>query len=137
MNMLRKRTLPLLIALGAVSAGVTACGDDGTTGPVFTNPATVTIQNELPGPVLFVYARACGTTDWGEDLLPPGPVEGTIQPGASKDITLEAGCYDLRADALPGTEPSPNLVMHEALNSQLTTAQPLIWILRSEPEDPA
>lgn len=135
--LVRNRTLPLLLAVGMMSPLVVACGDDGTTGPVFQNPATITVQNELQGPVLFFYAKPCGTMDWGEDLLPPGPVEGTIQPGESKDITVEAGCYDLRADALPSPEPSPNLIMYEYENNQVTSAQPFLLILRADPDTPA
>jgi len=135
--LVRKRTLPLLIAIGTMSPLVAACGDDGPTGPNFTNPATITVQNELPGPVLFFRARPCGTTDWGEDLLPSDPIAGTIQPGESKDITVEAGCYDLQAQALPGTEPSPNLITYEVFDQQVTTSQAFTWILRSDPDDPA
>lgn len=134
--LVRIRQLALVLAMGAVAPFFGACSDDGPTQPVFQNPATITVNNQLMGPVLFFRVRACGTTDWGQDLLPSDPVEGTIQPGTSKDFTVEAGCYDMQAQHLESTDPGP-LITKEILNNVVTASQGFTWDLREDPEDPA
>jgi hypothetical protein len=135
--LVRMRTLLLPLALGVIAPIVGACGSDTPSGPVFQNPATVRVQNELMGPVLFFRARPCGTTDWGLDLLPSDPIAGKIQPNESKDITVEAGCYDMQAQSLPTPNPSPELVTTEIFDAQVTAIQPYVWILHAEPDNPA
>jgi len=131
----RTRMPSLLLTIGMMGPLVAGCGDDGPTGPIFTNPATITVQNELDGPVLFFFVRPCGTTDFGEDLLPSDPVEGTIQPGDSKDFTVEAGCYDMRVLHLVSVSPGPP-VTKEIFDKQVTAAAGFTWRLTSDP-DPA
>lgn len=114
---------------------IAACNSDKVTGPPIENPSTIRVVNNLFGPVLFFYVRACGTTDWGEDLLPLDPIEGTIQPGDSKDFTVEAGCYDLRARHLETADPGPLIDKEE----QDVNASPLAihtWVLQDLPQDP-
>lgn len=111
------------LMVAAVALPLAACGDDTLDpGEQFENPSTVRVQNELMGPILFFHARACGTTNWGPDLLPLGPVEGTIQPGDSKDFTVEAGCYDFRAQHLETTDPGPLItkIMADKVASPVT-----------------
>ncbi len=109
-----------LLATVALAVTLAGCGDDTPTGPDFQNPSTIRIVNELQGPVLFVSFRTCDTTEWGDDQLairarrlgkdPNDPLESVIQPTDAKDFTVEAGCYDLRADHLETTDPGPLLI---------------------------
>jgi hypothetical protein len=103
---------------------------------MFENPSTVRVINNLGGPVLFFFVRGCGTTDWGDDLLPLDPVEGTIQPGASKDFTVEAGCYDFKADHLETIDPGP-LVTKETYDQAASPVAIVTWTLEATPGGPA
>ena len=121
----------------AMMLPIAACSDDnGPMGPPIQNPATIRVVNNLGGPVLFFRVRACGTTDWGDDLLPTDPIEGTIQPGASKDFTVEAGCYDLQAQHLETTDPGP-LLTKEIFDQNASTVAILSWTLEDTPSGPA
>ena len=76
---------------------------------VFLPPASaIRAINRMGGPVIFFYSRKCGTSDWGEDMLPPGPT-GVIHSGESWDFTVKAGCYDLWASHLESLTPGPLL----------------------------
>lgn len=121
----RLGALALLVAVGA-------CSDSTPTGPEFENPSTIRVDNQLQGPVLFFRVRACGTVDWSEDLLPTDPVDGTIQPGAQKDFTVEAGCYDLQVQHLETTDPGP-LVTKETEDVVAQPLTPATWTLRGDP----
>ncbi len=140
----RTRLFALLAAV-ALALPLTGCGDDPPTGPNFANPSTIRIVNEVGGPVLFVFFRPCGTTEWGDDQLairavrlgknPNDPIESVIQPTESKDFTVEAGCYDLRADHLETTDPGPLLIKM----TEDQTASPvsiLTWTLTEAPIPP-
>ncbi|MFV1987128.1 MAG: hypothetical protein ACC682_07590 [Gemmatimonadota bacterium] len=116
---------------------IAGCSDSsGPQLPIFDNPSTVRVVNDLLGPVLFFRVRGCGTTDWGEDLLPTDPVEGTIQPGNSKDFTVEAGCYDLQAQHLETTDPGP-LVTKEIFDVSASPVTIFTWTLEEVPAGPA
>lgn len=129
------RTIAALLAL-AVVLPFAACSDNSPTGPNIENPATIRVQNDLFGPVIFFRARACGTTDWGADLLDPiDPIEGTIQPGDSHEFTVEAGCYDLQAQHLETTDPGP-LLTKETFDFQATTVTAQVWTLQELPAGP-
>jgi len=60
--------------------------------------ARVDLLNEAGKPIFRVFARPCGTEEWGEDRL------GTrvIQPGTRHRIVLEPGCWDLEARSQDG-----------------------------------
>ena len=133
----KSRKLTRLLVLAAVALPLAACGDDVVAPPVFENPSTVTIVNELLGPVLFFRVRACGTTPWSEDLLPNDPVTGTIQPGTQKDVTVEAGCYDFQAQHLPDTSGPGELITKEIENQVASPAAPVTWVLVENPGNPA
>lgn len=114
----------------ALSVFVAACSDSPTA-PIqmFDNPSQVRVTNNLLGPVIFFQVRPCGTTQWGEDLLDPiDPIAGTIQPSQSKEFTVEAGCYDLRARHLETTEPGP-LVEKTLLDQLASPVATLTWVL--------
>ena len=135
--MLRRKILKM--AAGAFAAvaivSLAACSDDEPTGPEFENPSTVRVVNQLFGPVLFFRVRACGTSAWGDDLLPLDPVEGTIQPGASKDFTVEAGCYDFQAQHLETTDPGP-LITKETFDRVASPVTTVTWVLEDLPAGP-
>ena len=63
----------------------------------FTGPpnraATVILTNESSHTIVFLYASACEEDTWSDDLLP----EDVLEPGSGAEITLDAGCWDLRA----------------------------------------
>ena len=136
MRYLRLRWFPTL-TLAMVAWLVSGCGDDSMpTAPLFDNPSTIRVVNRLAGPVIYVFARPCGTSDWGADLFATDdPVEGTIQPGGSKDFTVEAGCYDLQARHLETTEPGP-LVEKFAYNQAASPVTPIIWTLEEDSRNP-
>lgn len=121
----RAGAVALLLVVGA-------CGDSAPTGPTFQNPSTIRVDNQLQGPVLFFRVRACGTVDWSEDLLSNHPVDGTIQPGATKDFTVEAGCYDLQAQHLATPDPGP-LLTQETEDIVASPVTPATWTLRGQP----
>ena len=116
---------------------VSGCGDDALpTEPILDNPSTIRVVNRLAGPVIYVYARPCGTSDWGADLFrTDDPIDGTIQHGGSKDFTVEAGCYDLQARHLETTEPGP-LVEKFAYNQAASPVTPIIWTLEEDSRNP-
>ncbi|MDH3732482.1 MAG: hypothetical protein OEU54_03070 [Gemmatimonadota bacterium] len=122
--------------VAAVLLPIAACSSDAPMGPTFQNPSTIRVANNLLGPVLFFRVRACGTTDWGQDLLPTDPIEGTIQPGESKDFTVEAGCYDLQAQHLETTDPGP-LITKETFDQNASTVAILNWTLEETPGGPS
>ncbi len=140
----RTRLFTLLAAV-ALALPLAGCGDDPPTGPNFENPSTIRISNELMGPVLFVFFRPCGTTEWGEDQLairavrlgknPNDPIESVIQPTEAKDFTVEAGCYDLRADHLESPEPGI-LIIKTRDNVVVSPVSPFEWALTEAPTPP-
>jgi hypothetical protein len=90
-----RRSLPLVAALATLVTA--ACGGDGedSTGPgPTTSEATVTVVNHAPtGSVLFLRYRACGSSQWGADVLGAG----ILGSGEQKSWTVTPGCYDVRA----------------------------------------
>ena len=125
----RNRKLAGVLLFAAMLSPLAGCGDDPFD-PIqnFVNPSTIRVKNDLMGPVLFFFVRSCGTTAFSEDLLSNDPVEGTIQPGAQKDFTVEAGCYDLFAQHLETSEPGPltDKMIFDQIASPVTA---LIWVL--------
>lgn len=129
----------VIVAIVAAGLSLAACGDSDPVvpEPTFDSPSTVRVVNRLLGPVIRFFARPCGTSDWGSDRFGTDhPIEGTIQPGASKDFTVEAGCYDLRADHLETLEPGP-LLMKTVRNQAASPVTPVIWTLEDDPVDPS
>ncbi|MCZ0936501.1 MAG: hypothetical protein OXJ54_15155 [Gemmatimonadetes bacterium] len=127
-----------IVAIVAIGLSLTACGegDPVVPEPTFDSPSTVRVVNRLLGPVIFFFARPCGTSDWGTDLFGTDhPVEGTIQPGGQRDFTVEAGCYDFRAVHLETTEPGPALEKI-IFNQSATPVTPVVWTLEDDPANP-
>ena len=137
MRYLRLKWLPAF-AVAAIALSLSGCGEGDPVAPepMFDNPSIVRVVNRLQGPVLFVHAKPCGTNDWGQDLFGTNdPIEGTIQPGGSRDFTVEAGCYDLRARHLESTEPGP-IIEKFAFNQAASPVTPVIWTLEEDSRDP-
>ena len=127
-----------IVAIVAIGLSIAACGEDDPVvpEPMFDSPSTVRVVNRLLGPVIFFFARPCGTSDWGQDLFGTDhPIEGTIQPGGQRDFTVEAGCYDFRAVHLETTEPGPALEKM-LFNQAASPVTPVIWTLEDDPVDP-
>ena len=127
-----------IFAIVAIGLSLTACGDSDPVvpEPTFESPSTVRVVNRLLGPVIFFFARPCGTSDWGSDLFGTDhPIEGTIQPGGQRDFTVEAGCYDFRAVHLETTEPGP-AIEKIIFNQSATPVTPVVWTLEDDPVDP-
>jgi len=127
-----------IVAIVAIGLSLAACGegDPVVPEPTFDSPSTVRVVNRLLGPVIFFFARPCGTSDWGTDLFGTDhPIEGTIQPGGQRDFTVEAGCYDFRAVHLETTEPGPALEKI-IFNQSATPVTPVVWTLEDDPVDP-
>jgi hypothetical protein len=55
--------------------------------------ATISLVNESSHTVVFLYASTCEEDTWSDDLLPVD----VLEPGSGAEITLDAGCWDLRA----------------------------------------
>ena len=124
-----KRRLLGVLAVVALALPFAGCGDDAMApAQIFDNPSTIRVVNNLGGPVLFFRIRTCGTTAYSEDLLPLDPIAGTIQPGDSKEFTVEAGCYDLWAQHLATTDPGP-LVDKFVFDQVASPITPLVWVL--------
>ena len=85
-------------ALGALALVTTGCGggddDNGGTGPGPAVTAGLEISNGSDREAWYVYSRACGTEDWGEDEL---GMANILYPGESVSWAESAGCYDLLA----------------------------------------
>lgn len=121
------RRLQALITLGLIAAALSlGCGgDDGMTNP--DNPATIRIQNNMIGPVIFVFFRSCGSFQWGEDRL--GETE-RIEPGDDREWTVEAGCWDLRADVLNAPAGEATEILEETnLGNEIAEAEEFLWLL--------
>lgn len=121
------------VLLAAIAASITTlgCGDDEIT---FQDPATIRVTNLTGGKILNVFFKDCEAALWGEDRLDPvDPVLGVIEVNASKDFTVEAGCYDLRALHLAGPDAGALLeVIREA--AIVDSDEVFLWDV--EPEDP-
>lgn len=89
-----------LVLLPLAAVVMTGCGDDGTTVPPDVR-GTIEVANQTADlHVFMLFFRECGTTNWGLDRLPDDPCTsiGCIAPAQSRSFTVEAGCYDLKAD---------------------------------------
>lgn len=89
-------TRNILTTLSAVAFGfiLAACGgsDGSATGP---GPSgTITLRNDANVGVVSVNIAQCTDPEWGANRLNSAE---TIAPGAVRNWTFPAGCYDVRA----------------------------------------
>ena len=63
-----------------------------------SNMGTLEVANPTSVSVYYLKVRACGTTDFGSDLLldPNDGVGGLLQTGETGHWQLAPGCYDVR-----------------------------------------
>ena len=104
--MLSRMTRRLAAAgLGALAVTTAGCGggdDNGGTGPGPAVTAGFSIANSSDREAWYMYSRACGTEDWGEDEL---GMANILYPGESVSWEESAGCYDLLALTAAGGSP--------------------------------
>ena len=89
------------LILATAALALPACGDDGSLPPDVRGTIQV-VNQSLEFHILTFQDRACGTTIWDLDLLTNDPCTqeggaGCIAPQHSRQFTVEAGCYDLKA----------------------------------------
>lgn len=77
-----------------LSITTAACGSDSN-GPSAPRNGTITMLNESDAPIDAVYISSCSDDSWGADRLPAGE---TIATGATRNFTMPAGCYDIKAN---------------------------------------
>lgn len=86
----------------ALLPALAACGgdDDGPSAPSGTG--TLRLSNASEVSAWYVYVKACNASAWGADRL------GTsvLSHGESATLSLESGCYDLRALSDPDDDKS-------------------------------
>lgn len=88
--MSRVRSSLLLVA----ALAATACRD--ATG---LQDATITLVNQSALRVEYVFISQCTDPDWGPDRLEADEI---IAAGASRQFTVEAGCWDMQAQLEDG-----------------------------------
>ena len=93
-TMTRRLAAAGLSALAVATAGCGGGDDDGGTGPGPAVTAGFSISNGSDREAWYLYSRACGTEDWGEDELGTANI---LSPGESVSWDENAGCYDLLA----------------------------------------
>jgi hypothetical protein len=105
-------------AFVALALATAACGGDSdSTGPgPSASEGTLYVSNDSDREIWYVFARTCGTSDWGNDLLGAD----IIPLQTSETFTLAAGCYDVRA--LSGPVGGPGGPKYEAVVSGQTLA---------------
>jgi hypothetical protein len=80
-----------MLALPLVAFAL-ACGSDSPAGPSGSSQATLKLVNSSANSVLFIRARACGTTSWGPDLLGAD----ILWQGETLTREVAPGCIDVR-----------------------------------------
>ena len=123
-----RHTIPML-ATTLIAAFSLACGGDDS-GPAAPSgdddvpaPATTTgfrITNSSSRSAWYIYFKACGTEEWGDDRLGSSNV---LSSGESFTSAIPAGCYDVLA--LTDTSEPPyyqiNLPQQSVLDGQVTS----------------
>jgi hypothetical protein len=109
----------LSFACGGGNDGPSAPDDDGDV-PVPTSTTGIRITNFSNRSAWYIYFKACGTEEWGEDRLGTSNV---LSSGESFTSEVPAGCYDVLA--LTDTSEPPyyqiNLPEQTVTGGQLTS----------------
>lgn len=83
-----------LLALTLATLALAACGKGDSTGPSASEAGTIVLLNDSSTPVVEVNFSSCDDDSWGPNRLASAEALG---PGAIRDWSVEAGCYDVRA----------------------------------------
>lgn len=89
-----RNKLAAFAAVALLSVASAACGSDSN-GPSAPRNGTITMLNQSDAPIDAVYISSCSDESWGPDRLAAGE---SIATGQSRDFTLPAGCYDIKAN---------------------------------------
>lgn len=90
-------------ALAILTVGCGGGDDDtGGTGPGPDVTTGFSVTNGSNREAWYVYSRACGTEDWGEDELGTANI---LYPGESVSWEESTGCYDLLALSSANDDP--------------------------------
>ena len=109
-----RHTFPMLASTLIAAFSLACGGDDG-------GPAAPSGDDDVPAPAVtgfrittassrsawYVYFKACGTEEWGEDRLGSSNV---LSDGESFTAAVPAGCYDVLA--LTDTSEPPYYQIH-------------------------
>ena len=79
---------------------VAALGLTAFTFPRPDGEGTITVTNNSSIALDEIYSSTCDEDEWGDDLM---GVE-VLEPGEEIDITVEVGCWDIKAVAEDGQE---------------------------------
>ena len=77
-----------------------AIGLTAFTFPRLDGEGTITVTNDSSQSLDEIYSSTCDEDEWGDDLM---GVE-VLEPGEEVDITVEEGCWDIKAVAEDGQE---------------------------------
>jgi hypothetical protein len=110
-----RRTIPLFGTTLLAAFSLACGGDDGpsapdTSGDDVPAPSVTTgfrITNSSNRSAWYIYFKACGTEEWGEDRLGSSNV---LSSGESFTSAVPAGCYDVLA--LTDTSEPPYYQIH-------------------------
>lgn len=61
--------------------------------PAPQRAGTINLTNGSSSTVVYLYASVCEQDTWGDDLLPTD----VLEPGSGATITMDPGCWDLKA----------------------------------------
>lgn len=88
-----------MAGVAVASIALSACGDLPETPLVQpgTQTGQVVFTNPTPRPVILLQFNPCNQRIMGSPDFGPDRLNGRIAPGASRQFTVSAGCYNLRA----------------------------------------
>src|SRR5262249_38115444 len=106
-HMINSALVAVALATAACGGGRRATGPSGPApSPGGSNPSpgpssnlgTLEVSNPTTVTIYFIKVRACGTTDFGSDLLldPNDGVGGLLATSETGHWQLAPGCYDVR-----------------------------------------
>lgn len=88
-----------LAFVGIASVSLAACGDFETVPLVQpgTQTGQVVFENPTTHPISSLQFNPCNTRVFGEPDFGDDRIDSSIPPGQSRQFTVSAGCYNLRA----------------------------------------
>ncbi|OGO11215.1 MAG: hypothetical protein A2Z66_06825 [Chloroflexi bacterium RBG_13_66_10] len=91
-----RRSIVLTLGALALLAAILACSISGG-GP---GSGVFRLDNQSGQTICYVYISPTTSSEWGDDWL--GSTE-VVEDGDTRDFSVSAGDYDLRADTCDGT----------------------------------